>query len=297
MKMAFNIGEIKSIDLIGFLKHIGIEPVSKTADFALYHAPYRKDERPSFRVSRKKNKWYDYATMASGDIIDLGKLIYNTNDFFEVLRRIQNYTSVQIIIKNDTVAKNDDGYVSPFKDIQVLPLTHPKLLGYLASRGIDDLIAQSFCKEIHYTMGRKAFYGIAFANIQGGFEVRNPFWKGCVGKKDITLIKTMEYNEFVTVFEGFMDFLSFLVLFRRGKLGQITETMDYLILNSVSNLGKARKYLEAYQTITCCLDNDDAGRRAVDTMSELFKCVHDVSDAYKGFKDLNDFLRGKHFCP
>ena len=75
MNMAVNFGEIKRIDIIGFLERIGVRPVRNYQTYALYHAPYREDRHPSFKVSRKKNRWYDLATMESGDIIDLGKMI------------------------------------------------------------------------------------------------------------------------------------------------------------------------------------------------------------------------------
>src|SRR3712207_8855841 len=87
--MAVNFGEIKRIDIIGLLERTGIRPVRNYLTYALYHAPYREDRHPSFKVSRKKNRWYDLATMESGDIIDLGKMMYNTNDIMEVIRHIQ----------------------------------------------------------------------------------------------------------------------------------------------------------------------------------------------------------------
>src|SRR3712207_6934931 len=60
--MAVNFGEIKRIDIIGFLERTGIRPVRNYQTYALYHAPYREDRHPSFKVSRKKNRWYDLAT-------------------------------------------------------------------------------------------------------------------------------------------------------------------------------------------------------------------------------------------
>lgn len=97
--MAVNFGEIKRIDIIGFLEKIGIRPVRNYQAYALFHAPYREDRHPSFKVSRKKNRWYDLATMESGDIIDLGKMMYNTNDIMEVIRHIQNYTMAELVIR------------------------------------------------------------------------------------------------------------------------------------------------------------------------------------------------------
>lgn len=37
--------------------------------------------------------------MESGDIIDLSKMMYNTNDIMEVIRHIQNYTTAELVIR------------------------------------------------------------------------------------------------------------------------------------------------------------------------------------------------------
>ena len=54
---------------------------------------------------------------------------------------------------------------------------------------------------------------IGFPNVAGGYEVRNSFFKGCIAPKDITHIRQQgEQREKCLVFEGFMDYLSFLTL-------------------------------------------------------------------------------------
>lgn len=297
MNMAINFGEIKRIDIIGFLERTGIRPVRDYQAYALYHAPYREDRHPSFKVSRKKNRWYDLATMESGDIIDLGKLMYDTNDIMEVIRHIQNRTTAELVIRERIPSGLHDGCAGTFRDVSVRPLSNGKLLAYLASRGIDNTVAAEFCREIHFSLGCRHYYGIGFGNVLGGYEVRNPFFKGTVGQKDVSLIQMGCNNELCTVFEGFMDFLSYMTLCRRSDFTPFAETMDFVVLNSVSNLRKAMKWLAPYPTVTCCLDNDDAGRRAVDALNETRDGIHDASGVYEGYKDLNDFLRGKRFCP
>jgi len=52
--------------------------------------------------------------------------------------------------------------------------------------------------------------------------------------------------------------------------------------------------LDGYKEILCFLDNDRAGRNAVD---ELRKCIgeriFDQSHLYAGYKDLNAYITGK----
>lgn len=294
MNMAINFGELKRIDLVQFLADIGIHPVRVYAGYVLYHAPYREDNHPSFKVSKKSNRWCDLGRSMSGDIVDLGRLIYNNDNVVEVVKLIQQHTTTTLITK---VAPGFDVEGKPagtIRDVTSLELTTKVLTDYLASRSIDVDVAKEHCQEVHYTMGVKRYFGIGFANIRGGYEIRNPYFKGSIGHKDVSLIITGEGNEICAVFEGFMDFLSYLTFAKKSQFEIfLTEGVDFLVLNSVSNLGKGIKYLRHYETLSCCLDNDEAGRSAVIKLSELHPGVHDLSGAYRNYKDLNDLLREK----
>ena len=127
--------------------------------------------------------------------------------------------------------------------------------------------------------------------------MRNPYYKGCKKGKDISVIR---YNKdiiqnHVCVFEGFMDFLSYQELHRKGDYHVcIDSPTDFLVMNSVSNLKKCLVELERYTTIHCYLDNDLAGRKTVETITGLYgEKVIDHSESYYNYKDLNDYLRGK----
>lgn len=122
--------------------------------------------------------------------------------------------------------------------------------------------------------------------------MRNPFFKGCIAPKDISHFYADEPKKACFLFEGFIDFLSFMTL-RRIQNPQYNElsNQDYLILNSVTNIHKALKCLSVYNNIQCFLDNDEAGRNAYLQLSkELGKSVTDASTLYNGYKDLNEYL-------
>jgi len=92
-----------------------------------------------------------------------------------------------------------------------------------------------------------------------------------------------------------MDYLSFLTI-RKQRSPEYPDlnAQDYIILNSTSNLSKALYPLGDYERIHCFLDNDDAGRKAVEVIqSEYGLQVRDSSHLYSGHKDLNDYLCGK----
>ena len=125
--------------------------------------------------------------------------------------------------------------------------------------------------------------------------MRNRFFKGCVAPKDISHIRQQgEAREKCLVFEGMMDYLSFLTLRKRNcsNLPDL-DRQDYVILNSTANVSKAIDVLHGYGRIHCMLDNDEAGRKAYRELERKFAGrIRDFSDNYKGHKDLTDHLRG-----
>ena len=150
---------------------------------------------------------------------------------------------------------------SAFEGLRVSPLKNTVLLDYLERRGIPSDIASRECVEVHYRMRGKWYFSVGFKNRKGGIEIRNPYFKGAVSPKDITHVSHNAGDRRqspVLVFEGFMDYLSYLAL----KNGQTVP--DCVVLNSVTNLPKAVDILRSYGQVCCFLDNDEAGRKAVE---------------------------------
>lgn len=169
----------------------------------------------------------------------------------------------------------------------------PHLQEYLTKvRCIDLQKAKPLLKCISYEVRGKHYQAIGFANLSGGYELRdNHSFKGTIVPKDITLIftdkqtaHTTEKTQPVCVFEGFMDFLSFL-----SMKEEITN--HCLVMNSVSNVARAVRYLKDRYLphIRVFLDNDDAGRKTVQEFVRAGFKVEDMSGYYKDFKDLNEF--------
>ena len=46
-----------------------------------------------------------------------------------------------------------------------------------------------FLWEISYKISDKTFFALGFANDAGGWELRNPYFKGCMAPKPISTIK------------------------------------------------------------------------------------------------------------
>ena len=126
---------------------------------------------------------------------------------------------------------------------------------------------------------------MAFGNCGGGYEIRNPFFKGCVPPKDVTLLPSG--SAVCNVYEGFMDYLS------ARALG-IGGGEDHLVLNSVSNVARAYRHLDGYGKVQCYLDDDEAGRRTLEALRTRYgERVSDCSGIYGGSKDLNEYLQSR----
>ena len=285
-----NIKKIKQIKLQDFLASMGCKPVKQYGVNFMYLSPLRTEKHASFKVNTEINQWYDFGIGRGGNIIALAELLYNSSDVSYLIHQIERNAPSSVSGSLPTVKP-----ITPqnsFEHLQVLPITHPALIKYLEERCIDIETARTVCKELHFDTRGKHYFGIGFPNIAGGYEIRNPFFKGCIAPKDISHFYAEEPKKVCFVFEGFMDFLSFMTL-RKLKNPQQTglSLQDYLVLNSVTNIHKTAKRLSRYDSVQCFLDNDEAGRNAYLQLSkELGKSITDASTLYNGFKDLNEYL-------
>lgn len=282
-----NIDQIKQIKLQDFLATMGCKPVKQYGVNLMYLSPLRTEKHASFKINTELNLWYDFGISRGGNIIDLVELLYNSSDVSYLIHQIERNALGCVSVSLPTVKPNAPQ--NSFENLQVLSITRPALINYLGERCIGIEIARTVCKELHFDTRGKHYFGIGFPNIAGGYEIRNPFFKGCITPKDISHFYAEEPKNVCFVFEGFMDFLSFMTLRRKENDG--LRRQDYLVLNSVSNIQKALECLSQYDSILCFLDNDEAGRNAYLQLSkELGRSVTDASTLYNGYKDLNEYL-------
>ena len=288
-----DLSRIKQYPIVEYLERKGIKPMRRTPSYAMYRSPLRAETHPSFKVDTEKNLWIDYAEGRGGSIIDLCMRLEDCT-LSEAIRRLgQNasdntvYSSHKDFSQNNlqpTMAANETR-----KLISISGTLPPHLQEYLTKvRCIDLEKAKPFLKSISYEVRGRRYQAIGFANLSGGYELRdNGSFKGTIAPKDITPIFMYKITKQIQpsfVFEGFMDFLSFLSM--KEKV-----TSACLVLNSVSNTAKAIRYMNAQgiSSIRTFLDNDDAGRRAVQEFAGAGFHVENMSIHYKDFKDLNEF--------
>lgn len=290
-----NISQAKLIDLGEYLEREGYKPVKNRGNSHWYLSPIRSEDTPSFKVDSLRNEWYDYGLGKGGDILDLVMELHHvrtTSDALAVLG--QKSHSIGNIIHQPRSAMPRRQDECQMRNIKFYSLANQALLSYIMKRKIDIHLSRVYCCEVHYDLRDKHYFGIAFRNRQGGHEIRNPYYKGCIGHKDITVIRqdneTMQ--EHVIVLEGFMDFLSYQMLLLVHHDGLcIPYPCDFIVLNSINCLDKALAELQSYQVVHSYLDNDDGGRRTFEAMrNALGDIVIDESHRYTPYNDLNDYL-------
>lgn len=285
------IEEAKNMKLADYLHSLGYQPIKQQGNSLWYNSPLRAEKEPSFKVNLDRNLWYDFGMGKGGNIIALAQELYQSDHVPYLLERIAEQ-SPHIRPASLSFSKQSSHEPS-FQQMEVMPLSSPALFVYLQERGINIELAKRECKEIHFINNGKPYFTVGFPNASGGHEIRNKYFKGCISPKDITHIRQAgEPRDTCFVFEGFMDYLSFLTIRKqRSPEYPYLDAQDYLILNSTSSLSKALYPLGSYERIHCLLDNDDAGRKAVEAISSEYGLrVRDASQLYSGYKDLNDYL-------
>ena len=288
-----NIEDVKQIPIADYLHSLGYSPVKQQGNGLWYKSPLREEHEPSFKVNTDRNLWYDFGAGKGGNIIALAKELYCSDSLPYLLNRIAEQTPHIRPVSFSFPQRRKE---PSFQHLEVRDLTHPALLRYLQGRGINIELAKRECKELHFTNNGRPFFAIGFPNMTGGYEVRNSFFKGCIAPKDITHIRQQgEPREKCLVFEGFMDYLSFLTLrMKNCPTMPDLDRQDYVILNSTVNVPKAIDVLYPYERIHCMLDNDETGYKATQAITlEYTYRVRDFSDNYRGYSDLNDYLCGR----
>ncbi len=289
-----NSQQAKRIPLADVMARLGYEPLRtfKGGQEVQYRSPFRHEKEPSFYVNIVKNVWYDFGERG-GNTLDFAMRHENCDvkGALEFLERLfsKGYKPIRTI-PTATLPTKD----STLELIEAKPLSSLSLIKYLTEqRAINLSAARTHLEEIHFrnnTEG-KNYFAAGIKNKSGGYEVRNPYFKSSIGKKDFSLIEGGAGRGEAMVFEGFMDFLSCLT-----DTGKKQMKCDVLVLNSVSFRKPVADFLKAggYQKVYTFFDNDKGGTEATEYFKqELGSIVETCNHFYLPHKDYNQLLMEK----
>lgn len=275
--------EAKKIPITDLLGSLGYFPIfaRKDGNELWYCSPFRKEKEPSFKITISYNSWYDFGQGKGGSIIDF---VQQFNNFD--LRESYEYLSKHSIVPMKIDFQNLP--TSSYSDVElrsIKELANPALCQYLNSRAINLEIAKAYIKEVYYRNGTTNYFALGMENNSNGYEVRSSIFKGCILAKDVTLILS-DGSTSVSIFEGFIDFLS---LLSEKNISILKSNVIILHSTALIQIGISIIKEQNFKTVFAFLDNDQVGKRALDTLrNELEITVKDMSYLYEGYKDLNE---------
>jgi hypothetical protein len=287
----------------------------------IFHCPLRNDKNASIYINETKNVWYDNGGITDGGgIISFINYLYGNSlkDTSSALKSLDSiYPELKHPSKNIRHIKSANlGTLPPFKNdnsvgsqfalngqngkkekaavfslVLVKDLFSYPLKNYLKDdRKINLDIAQNHVKEVIYKHIEKdiQFYGIGFKSGDT-WVIRRDQFKGFLGKgADISIIDMK--TDKVLIFEGFIDFLSYLTA---KNINDPKYTV--IVLNSAVFINRALDFIKKndyIKTVDYFRDRDDTGEQSIKRLEKHLNdtIINDKSEVYSNYKDLNEWL-------
>ena len=283
---------VKAVPIVSYLQSIGHNPVKQSGAQLVYLSPMRDEQTPSFWVNPEKNVFNDFGGGQRGDVVRLVQLVTGCT-FREAVDTLLRFdgamldpcpVSFSFSGQDETQSNGQTGLIVT----EVKPLQHIALWQYVKGRGISTQIAKTYLNEVRCKNGEKEYFYVGFANDGGGYALRNKFFKQAISPNGITTIEGQN-STVVNLFEGFFDFLSACEFFEFVKPRHTT-----IILNSLVHLPNVLERLKMAQKVNVYFDNDNAGKKGLETIKATGANVFDGSSYYASHKDFNEFLAEKH---
>lgn len=276
--------------MAGLLARLGYQPAKPGGRELLYRSMLRDGDRtPSFSVNDALGVWYDHGTGKGGNVIDFGLAYWPDLTFKDVVQKIWEVAQQPVptvAVSLQPAGRRRRAQKLPHYQVEEVKslCNNPQIRHYLENRGVLHL-AKGRLQEVYYVVEdekhqRKHFFAAGHQNELGGWEVRNKYFKGCLGKKALTIIIECDARR-VVLFEGYFDYLGWLHEHPEDK-------PSIIVLNSLSLLEAAMKVAMRYPQIDCFFDHDKPGRQATRTLLKALPYASDRSAIYKGHHDYND---------
>ncbi|WP_307141106.1 hypothetical protein [Siphonobacter sp. SORGH_AS_1065] len=264
------------------LDKLNLFPKSTTLHEAIYPSPFHSKRVPTLKVDLERNEWYDHTIEKGGQLIDFVCLYLKMqNESFtlsDALRWVENMAQTP---KHKIISFPLDSTVEQKEDNQLIlkskrSIEHLGLIHYLEKQGIPLTVAQTYLTQLYILNknNRKNFFAVGFVNEDGGYEVRNPFFKGCLRPKSLSFIRGKTPKPVnIHVFKSFWDYLS--AVTRNGQPFQA----DCIVINAYSCLKQISSYLNhyEYQTLYSWMDNTPAGRNATSYLSSTIRSITNLT--------------------
>lgn len=273
--------EVNEMDVVDYLATQGFFPVRDRNGKCWYHSPIRDgDSNASFIVYKRTNTWHDWGTGQGHTLVDLGMLLHRCG-VREFLTKFADPFQQPIARAKLSKAEVE----VKLKILEVKPLSSYSLSEYIRSRKIPMNIARQFCVEAEFEIFKRQF-AVGFKNDQGGYELRNSYFKGSSLPKDSTFINNGA--SILDVTEGFFSFLSDVTMITCQR----RPLPNFLILNGTGFFEKKIPLMKEHDRVKLLLDHGKGGRRFTEMGLSVDKNKFlDDSWFYLGHDDVNDWWK------
>jgi hypothetical protein len=281
--LSARIAKAKDVDLVAFLRSVGVEPSRKGGLYYYYYSPFREETDASFAVNIRKNEFTDYGDGTYGDILDLVQRLRHCT-LSEAINIVLSCPDMEMPFSQQQQPKER---VSGIDIISANDIQDISLLTYIQSRRINVDIARKYCREVHLkfpyskTNPDRVHVAIGFQSDEGGFELRSSYLKVASSPKGVTTLKNGDGG--MWIIEGFMDFLSILTYYKKDSLRGTTY-----VLNGISYLPVVAEFIRGSH-VNLLIDNDDPANAALEKVENIITYT-DYRHLYKGHKDFNAYI-------
>ncbi len=242
----------EQIKIHEYLHSIGLFPAKEKGDDVWFLSPFRKEQKPSFKVNKVLNLWYNHGLGKGGSIIDLVMMLHELN-FDEAVKTLNEFYQKNIFsfhrqennLSNigSEKEKSAGQNTSVFQLKSISEITDIHLVEYIEKRAVQLQTARTFCHQLEIFNSREnfSFHAIGFKNRSNGFEIRTANFKACYAPKDYSFID-IDYQDLAIV-EGFFDMLT--AYENRHRL--FLEPTNWLVLNSLNQTEKTETIIQTPQ--------------------------------------------------
>lgn len=279
-----------NVSIVRFLQCLGFIPGKRVGAELFYLSMLEEsDIQFSFVVNEDHNSWYDHELGVGGDITDFVKLYWKPISHQEAILKI--HVILGLPGSENIVHFKGELSSNPIKCYRIVSIneigTSDALSNYLErqllrSKVSGDLKEVYFKKDHHGTVDVKEpnlFFGIGWPNECGGWEIRNKYFRTCVGHKGVTFVP--KSKDSVAVFS---DYFSYLIW--KGGFDVVKEE-SVIVLNHHELINAGLTIAASFQHIQLYLDRSQAGFKATRTFCRRFPQCLDRSTTYRRYLSLH----------
>ncbi|NHA02521.1 hypothetical protein G7092_01870 [Mucilaginibacter sp. HC2] len=282
----------EQVSITGLLARLGYQPAHNSGREILYSNVLHHDgKKPSLCVNDSLGVWYDHGTGKGGNVIDFGLAFWPELEIRDVcgkLHEIMEQALPAVSLLKPSRRKRHKTLIQPYYRVdKVCELGRtPSIRLFLEKRGIWEA-AQGILKEIHYhsvhaKLQPRQFSAAGHRNEAGSWQVRNKYFKGCLGNKGLTFFPGDSRR--LCVFKDIFDYLSW-------KHDHPEAPDSILMINSYSLLPAAIKMAMRYPNLNVYFDHTPDGHESLRRFITELPYATDGTPAFHGHHDYSEKRR------